>query len=117
MQRETEPAQSAALPHENQEIKENRLKHCKKKDLVRVSPPGRGEEMGKRSSSLYAILLSFVLLTFYNIWAPSAVHELPKQLANVIPISDGLSDAHWIKEQWDSVWLQLTSFPGMHVKQ
>lgn len=31
MQRETEPAQSAALPHENQEIKENRLKHCKKK--------------------------------------------------------------------------------------
>lgn len=50
--------------------------------------------MGKRSSSLYAILLSFVLLTFYNIWAPSAVHELPKQLANVIPISDGLSDAH-----------------------
>lgn len=50
--------------------------------------------MGKRSSSLYATLLSFALLTFYNIWAPSIVHELLKQLADVIPNSDGLSDAH-----------------------
>lgn len=80
---ETDAGQSAGLPHQNREI-ENSIRSTAKKDPVRLRPPERGKEMGEQqvfaSHNLDVNRLCFASLTLYNLWAASAVCELPKHL-------------------------------------
>lgn len=83
--------------------KKQQLKHHKKRPGGDRSSrerggDGKGEQQVSASCDFYANLLSFALLTLYNLWAASAARELPEQLQMWF-LTCKVSDANRMKEQ------------------